>query len=259
MGRKTSKTMAKETKVISLDPIDRKKDLGIIGRLMITRWSGGKTPVKQEPYGHYMWSGKQRSGKSVSKLWYLEKKVRYYKRHKITYLEDVKDKNGKVIAQIARKFNTVPRIKVYSNMGIGRAVERKDLYETISNLDPYENEVRFVLIDEIQAYFGKESKDKEGNRIKDKLLGLFSQLGKRNTYIFSTAQVYGRLDKALREQCLYMINCRRSKISGKFLNEFIPGDDIICDELGRWAGKPTKIYVHGLPKTTYDTKKIITT
>ena len=221
----------KKTQVINLDPIDRKKKLGIIGRAMITRWSGGKKPAHQEKYGHYMFTGKQRQGKSTSCLWYLEKLARKYR------------KKGYAI-------------EIYSNMGIGREINRKTLYETISNFDPYEKKVRFVLIDEIQAYFPKESRDKATIEIKEKLISLFCQLGKRNTYILSTSQIYGRVDKSLREQCLYMIDCHRS-MTGKFVNEFIDGDDIICDDLGRWAGKPKHIYVHGLPKTQYDTKKII--
>lgn len=249
--------MSKEQKVINLDPIDRKKKLGLINKLLITRWSGGKRPAAQEPYGHYLFCGEQRSGKSTSKIWYLEKKIKYYKKHKISYIENV-IKNNEIVGQKARKYNRPPDIRVFSNMGLGTPIERKTLYDTINNLDPYKNEVRFVLIDEIQSYFRRESKDKESNLIKDKLLILFDQLGKRNTFVFSTAQVYGRLDKAMREQCLFMINCRKSKITGKFVNEFIKGSEIICDELGRWAGKPVKILVHGLPQHTYDTKKIIT-
>ena len=72
----------------------------------------------------------------------------------------------------------------------------------------------------------------------DKLTGDFSQLGKRQIYVFSTAQVYGRLNKNLREQCLYMVNCRRSFFTKKFVNDFIEGDDILCDDLGRWSGVP---------------------
>jgi len=81
---------------------------------------------------------------------------------------------------------------------------------------------------------------------------------KKLNILLTTAQVYGRLDKSLREQCLYMVNCRHNFTHTKLVNDFIPGDDIICDDLGRWAGNPKKIFVHGLSKVEYDTKKIIT-
>lgn len=88
------------------------------------------------------------------------------------------------------------------------------------------------------------------------LVGCFSQLRKRNTFVLSTAQVYGRLDKTLREQCLFMVSCRKS-FTGRLLNDFIPGDDIMCDEMGRWSGVPSRIYSHGLSRIRYDTAKII--
>lgn len=238
----------KKSQVISLDPIDRKKKKGFIGRMLITRYSYGKRSADQEPFGHYMWCGRQRKGKSISVLWYLEKKIKHYKKIRLTYIDR---ETGK-----AKKFDKPPKIYVYSNMGIGINITREKLFETIVNFNEYENAVRFVLLDEIQVYFKRDSRDKKTVEIGEKISDLFCQLGKRNTYIFSTSQVYGRVDKTLREQCLYMINCTKT-ITGKFKNEFIDGDDILCDNLGRWAGDPKIIYIHGLPKLKYDTKKII--
>lgn len=214
---------------------------------MITRWYGGKAIIKSEAYGHYMFCGKQRSGKSISAIWYMEQLAKQYKRKRISSV----DENGKIF-----KFKTAPTIRIYSNMGFGGKVDRKTLYKTIYELSPYDNEVRFILIDEIHTYFPREGMDKEGSEIKNKLINIFCQLGKRNTYILSTSQVYGRVEKSLREQCLYMITCKNN-LSGKIKNEFIDADDILCDDLGRWAGKPKRIINHGLPKTRYDTKKII--
>lgn len=237
----------RKTQVINLDPIDRKKKKGFFGRLLITRISGGKSINKTDAFGHYMFTGKQRGGKSVSTIWYMEKLAKKYKKRKIQSI----DENGKVT-----KFKEPPKLKLYSNMGIGKPIERKTLYKTICDFNPYANEVRFVLIDEIHTYFPREGMDKDGQLIKNQLINIFSQLGKRNTYILSTSQVYGRVDKSLREQCLFMVVCKPT-YTGKIINEFIDGDDIICDELGRWAGDPKVIYKHGLPKTKYDTKRII--
>jgi len=224
--------MPKNT-VVNLDPIDRQKDkdLGIIGRLIITRAYLGK-PIKKMPeYGHYMFCGKQGSGKTSSALWYCEFLAKKFKRKGY-------------------------QIDLYSNIDIGKYLNRDNLYSTIFSFNPYVKVVRIVFIDEIQTYFPKDSTDKDTKKIKDNLVGIFSQLRKRNTFIISTSQVYGRVDKALREQCLYMIACKVN-LANKLVNDFILGDDIMCDQLGRWAGKPRKIYVHGLPKTQYDTKKII--
>lgn len=225
--------MAKTTSVINLDPIDRKrkKNKGLIGRFLITRWAGGKSIRKMEPFGHYMFCGAQGSGKTASSLWYAEKLAKKYK------------KKGY-------------KIRLYSNIGIGQNINKMAIFDTINAFDPTEKEIRIVLIDEIHTYFPKGMVDKETQKIRDDLTAIFSQLRKRSTFILSTAQIYGRLDKALREQCLFMIDCSVN-IRNRLVCEFIPEKDILCDELGRWAGDPKWIYVHGLSKLQYDTKRII--
>jgi len=223
--------VAKTDSIISLDPIDRKKKKGPLQRLLITRYDGGKRIKKMEPFGHYMWCGEQGSGKTSSALWYAEKLAKKYKRKGMA-------------------------VELYSNFGVGRYIEKELLFKTITDFDPVEKKVRIVIIDEIQTYFPKDINDKATQQLKKELIALFSQLRKRSTFILSTAQIYGRLDKALREQCLFMIDCKVS-LTGKLVNEFIPQKEIMCDELGRWAGNPKYIYRHGLPKMKYDTKKII--
>lgn len=221
-----------KTTVINLDPIDRKKKLGIIGRLMITRYGRGNKVIKSDPFGHYLFCGTQGSGKTASALWYAEKLGRKYK------------KKGY-------------KIKLYSNIGVGKEINKATLFNVINNFNPDKKVIRIVIVDEIHTYFPKDgSSNKETNKIKTDLIAVFSQLRKRSTYLLSTAQVYGRLDKGLREQCLYMIDCRVS-FRDKLINDFIPEKDIMCDELGRWAGRPKIIYKHGLSKLVYDTHRII--
>lgn len=217
--------------IISLDPLQQKKQLGLIEKLIRSRWHGGKEVKKTPEYGHYMFCGAQRKGKTASILWYMEHLGKKYK------------KKGY-------------KVRVWSNINIGIETNKEKLFKQIDELDPYEKEVRFFLIDEIHTYFPKGNIDKKTQQQINDLNAVFSQLGKRNCYVLSTAQLYGRLDKALREQCLYMINCRIS-FRNKLINEFIPQEDILCDELGRWAGKPKVIHIHGLAKTTYDTKRLI--
>lgn len=220
----------KKQQVINLDPIDRKKKKGYLARLFITRWSGGRSVNKMHPYGHYMFCGSQGSGKTASVLWYAEKLIRKHR----------------------KRFD----ITLYSNIGVGTPVEKTEIFDLISNFNIDDHSLRIVILDEVHTYFPRGSSDKETRLIRDRLVSIFSQLRKRNTYILSTAQVYGRLDKSLREQCLYMISCSVT-MSNRLKNEFIKGDDIICDDLGRWAGDPERIYVHGMSKLKYDTRLIV--
>lgn len=141
-------------------------------------------------------------------------------------------------------------------MGIGHEVTRFTLHDVLFSLRYDPDIINIFIIDEIQSYFPKDTKNKELLNMIDLLTGDFSQLRKRQAYILSTAQVYGRLNKNLREQCLYMVNCRRS-FNNKCVNDFIPGENILCDDLGRWSGNPKYIFVHGLPKTQFDTHKLI--
>lgn len=223
--------MPKQQTIVNLDPIDRKKQKGFLPRLLITRWSGGKKPVKEEPYGHYLFCGVQGSGKTSSAIWYAERLMRKY------------NKKGY-------------GVRLFTNIGLETPVNKQTLYDTVASFDPDAKEVRILIVDEIQVYFQRDAIDKATKHEIDRLTAIFSQLRKRRTFILSTAQVYGRLDKNLREQCLFMVNCKKS-FTGKLLNEFIPGDDILVDDLGRWSGNPKTIYVHGLPKSQYNTRMII--
>jgi len=223
--------MAKQATVVNLDPIDRKKKPGILGRLIITRPSGGKPVRKMQPFGHYMFCGSQGSGKTASALWYAEKLAKKYKRKKRP-------------------------VRLFSNIGVGKHIDKSKIFDTINAFDPDDKEIRIVIIDEIHTYFPKGGADKETQKIRDDLIAIFSQLRKRSTFILSTAQIYGRLDKSLREQCLFMIDCKVN-MNNRLVNDFIPEKDILCDELGRWAGNPKYIYVHGLSTLSYDTKRII--
>jgi len=238
--------MAKQQSIVSLDPIDRKKRKGPLQRLMVTRWHGGDSVKKSEPYGHYMFCGPQGSGKTSSAIWFAEQLAKKYKRKRIS----VRDENNVLV-----KFSEPPKVKLWSNFGVGRPFTKKELFDLIDKFDPYANEVRIILIDEVHTYFPRGTQSKETALMVSQLTAVFSQLRKRNTYVLSTAQVYGRLDKALREQCLFMIDCHVKR--GRLVNDFILESEIIADDLGRWAGNPKFIRVHGLSKLEYDTKRLI--
>lgn len=227
--------MARTQSVVSLDPIDRnnKRRSGPIGRWFKTKHFRGKGIKKTDPFGHYLFVGRQRSGKTVSAIWYYE------------FLKKRYEKQGK-------------KVVLYSNMGFGLPVFKMNLSSVIRDVKFDKNVVYIFIIDELQSYFPKDTKDQATLRLIDELTGEFSQLGKRQIYVLSTAQIYGRVNKNLREQCLYMVNCRKSKITNKVVNDFIDGDDILCDDLGRWSGEPVRIMVHGLPTTAFDTHRMIT-
>lgn len=225
--------MRKTQSVVTLDPIaqNRRRNPGIIGRLFITRRFRGKAVSRTDEFGHYLFCGPQRSSKTVSMIWFMEKLREKYK------------KKG-------------CRVHVYSNFGIGEQFNRTSLFSLLQKIEYNEKDIYIFLIDEIHSWFPKDTKDQKILHDIDRLTGQFSQLGKRQIYVLSTAQVYGRLNKNLREQCLYMVNCHLSMFN-KCINEFIPGDDIMCDELGRWSGIPKKIYKHGLPTARFDTHALV--
>lgn len=240
--------MPQPTSVVNLDPIDRKKKLGFFGRLLITTYHGGKKVVKPEAFGHYMFCGPQRSGKTASVLWFAQKLNKRFKKKRLKFEDET--------TGIFKKFDTPPDVKIWSNFGIGIQFKKEDIFDLIDKLDPYANEVRIFMIDEFHTYFPKGSTSKEDKDRLAQLTAVFSQLAKRNCYVLSSAQVYGRLDKSLREQCLYMV-ANHVNLNKKIVSEFILESDIICDDLGRWAGNPKRIYVHGLANLRYDTKRLI--
>jgi len=240
--------MPRPNSVVNLDPIDRKKKLGFFGRLLITTYHGGKPVIKPDAFGHYMFCGKQRGGKTASVLWFAERLNNKYKKRKIKY-ED--PDTGKF-----KRYDVPPNVKIWSNFGVGIQFKKPDIFDLIDKLDPYANEVRIFMIDEFHTYFPKGSTSKDDKETLAQLTAVFSQLAKRNCYVLSTAQVYGRLDKALREQCLFMVD-NHVNLQRKIVSEFILETEILCDELGRWAGNPKRIYVHGLSNLRYDTKRLI--
>lgn len=228
--------MRRTQTVVNLDPISqtRKKQDSFISRAFKTRHFGGKNMSMTDPYGHYLFCGKQRQGKTSSALWFQEQLVKKYTKQNKT-------------------------IKIFDNMGISTfQLTKYNLPDVCYKLKYDPNVVYILFVDEIQSWYPKDTKDKITLALIEKLAGAMDQLGKRQIYMLSTAQVYGKVHKLLREQCLYMVHCRRSKIiRGRAVNDFIDGDDILCDELGRWSGIPAKIFVHGLPQTPYDTHRMI--
>ena len=225
--------MAKTESVISLDPIERnrKKQDSVIGRLFKTRYRGGKPVKKSQPFGHYLFCGPQGSSKTTSAIWYMEKLKKLYERKGF-------------------------KVRIFSNMGFGIPITKITLPDILEKIEYQKDIVNIIIVDEIHSWYPKDTKDKTTLLLIDRLTGCFSQLRKRQAFVLSTAQVYGRLNKNLREQCLYMVACKVS-VFNRCVNDFIASEDILCDDLGRWSGVARFIYTHGLPKTQFDTHKLI--
>ena len=128
--------MLRPQSVVSLDPIDRRnrKRAGPVGRFFKTKHFRGKGIKLTDPFGHYLFVGKQRSGKSVSCIWFYE------------YLKKLYEKQGK-------------KIVLYSNMGFGCPLNKFSLPEIIRNVRYDPNIVYIFIIDELQSYFPKDTKD----------------------------------------------------------------------------------------------------
>lgn len=253
--------MGSKQTVVSFDPItmDNRKQ-GPLQKLLVTRWhKNGKKVQKTDAFGHYMFCGPQRSGKTSSVLWYAEMLGKKYTTRKVLRFFTIKGRRIKYMDEKTNKlvkFKDPPKLKLYSNFGPGIKFNKSEVFDLIDKFDPYANEVRFVLIDEFHTYFPRGSTRKEDKDTLANLTNVFSQLGKRNTYVLSTAQIYGRLEKSLREQCLYMID-NQVNFEGYIVSDFILESKIICDDLGRWSGPIQRRHVHGLASINYDTKRLI--
>lgn len=231
--------------VAPVDAIEERKKLqtSFFRRLFITTWHGGKGIKKDVPFGHYMFCGPQGSGKTASMLWYYEFLRKKY----------------------AKKGYKFPY--AFSNFGVFKPVTKDTLFDTIYKLavkkdgsSRYQKEdkvANFILLDEFHSYFPKDSLSKEDKERIALLVSRFSQLRKAHLFILSTAQIYGSLDKRLREQCLFMVSSRKSHLSNMIISDFYKQEDILCDDLGRWSGIPHHVYSHGLPEQNYDTSRLV--
>ena len=116
--------MRRSQSVISLDPIDqtRKKQDSVISRFFKTRHFGGKRGKFPDPFGHYLFVGKQRMGKNASMIWYYERLKSKYK------------KQGK-------------HIVTFSNLDLGNPITCDTLHDCIVSIQFDPDYVYFFLID----------------------------------------------------------------------------------------------------------------
>ena len=133
--------MRRTQSVVSLDPIDRsrKQQDSVIGRFFKTRHYGGKKGIFPDPFGHYLFVGKQRMGKTASMIW-------YYERLRAKYLKNKKN------------------VVTYSNLGIGDNLTMRTLHDLLVHIPYRSDTIYFFLIDEIQSYFPpkQEGKPRKG-------------------------------------------------------------------------------------------------
>ena len=124
--------MARAQSVVSLDPIDRnnRKRSGPIGRFLKTKHFRGKGIKKTDSFGHYLFVGRQRSGKTLSAIWYYEfLKARYERSRK--------------------------KVVLYTNLGFGLPLTKANLAYLIRNITYSPNTIYIFIVDELQSYFPK--------------------------------------------------------------------------------------------------------
>jgi hypothetical protein len=223
--------------VINLDPIHQKygNDDGVLAKLVKTRFGGGASIKNNLPFGLYIFCGQQGGGKTLSAIWYYERLRRMY------------EKKGF-------------KVNIWSNTPIDckyTPVNFSNVYNTIYDINEKNEDINIFILDELQVYFPRDTKDKNKLFTISQMLDVMGQLRKRRVFILGVAQIFGRVDKSFREQALYMVNCRKNWSKRKLVNEFINAKDILCDDLGRWSGHSTVIWRHGLPKTRFNTRFII--
>lgn len=142
------------------------------------------------PYGVWMFTGKQGSGKSMSLIFQLEKLRRRY-----------------------------PKVKIYTNFGYIFETAPLNSLKDLLNSDFYNGEFGTIfVIDEIQNEFScQTSKD-----FPESLLSLITQQRKNRILILTTSQVFSRVSKPIREQCYKAIEC--STFFGRYtVNKFFNG------------------------------------
>ncbi|MCL2094892.1 AAA family ATPase [Candidatus Saccharibacteria bacterium] len=228
----------KQQSVVMLDPIRQNpgREDGLLGKLLKTRWAGGDKITNNYPFGLYIFCGGQGSGKTVSAIWYMER----------------------LRAQYGKKGYNV---RVWSNTPLNgleyTSTDFRNVYDTIYNIPETNEDINIFILDELQVYFPRETKNKDKQLLISQFLDIMGQLRKRRVFILGVAQIFGRVDKSFREQALYMIDCEKNLFKTKLINYFIPAENILCDDLGRWSGKSRVIYRHGLPKTKFNTRFIV--
>ena len=130
---------------------------------------------KFRPYGVWMYTGKQGSGKTMSLIYKLE--------------------------QLRKRY---PKIKIYTNCGYRFQTAPLKSLNDLLNEDLYNGDLGTVfVIDEIQNEFScLTSKD-----FPETLLSLITMQRKNKILILTTSQVFSRVSKPIREQCYRAIEC----------------------------------------------------
>ena len=112
----------RQQSVVSLDPIDRtrKKQDSVISRFFKTRHYGGKKGKFPDPFGHYLFVGKQRMGKTASMIWYYEMLKKKYIKKGI-------------------------KVATFTNLGFGNPISCDSLHSTIVSIKYDPNIVYFFF------------------------------------------------------------------------------------------------------------------
>lgn len=158
------------------------RDTNLSGAIDFLRLSANK--VESFPlYGIWIYSGAQRSGKTLNMIHTLN--------------------------EIHQKY---PKARIISNINLYGIPH--DIYNDFSDFDRYTNgqDGAVFVIDEIQSLFSSL----ESKNVPPSQLAVWAQNGKNRRVILGTSQRFTRISKAIREQCRFHIECRESFIFRKY-------------------------------------------
>lgn len=149
--------------------------------------------------------------------------------------------SGKTLSMVNalyRLTSNYPKVKVYSNMHIDLPVETMQ-YTGLECFDDANGDNGIIYIfDEIHTLWCSM----DSAKMTSSQLTVWSQNRKNRRLIVGTSQRFNRVAKALREQCTFNIECKKSFVPGVYFNRIIDGscyDDngklIDDDSVSHWT------------------------
>ncbi len=149
--------------------------------------------------------------------------------------------SGKTISTTERALRLrkrYPKLFIVSNYEISVANKYFTSYEELLDLkNPFGQEYGvLVLFDEVHLTFSSE----RWKEAPDGLLEYIAMRRKEKTLILGTSQVFGRIDKKLREQCTVVVECRTFLNRWTFNKAFRVEDYLVNAELKDSGNKKRK-------------------
>nr|DAF16357.1 MAG TPA: zonular occludens toxin [Inoviridae sp.] len=174
-------------------------------------------------HGIWVYSGAQRSGKTLNMIHTLREIVQRY-----------------------------PKCRVVSNINLYGI--QHDIYTGMDSFDKFRNgqDGTVFVIDEIQSLFSSL----ESKNVSPQQLAVWAQNGKERRVILGTSQRFTRISKAIREQCRFHIECREFFV----FRQYRVLDATLYNDDGEYTGKvpPWSFYIPTVEAMlSYNTHEIV--